>query len=232
MNDMNRSRLAEIFSLAPVIPVITIADAAQALPLARALVAGGLRAIEITLRTEAAVDAARTIIAEVPEAVVGIGTVLAHGDLERASKLGAKFALSPGVTADLLKAAASSDVPFAPGVQTASDLISCVVNGFDIVKFFPAVPAGGLAALNALGGPFPQVRYCPTGGISAANAAEWLAHPKVVAVGGSWIAPASDVNAGAWSTIEQRARAAASLRSGVSRGKVDISGNAIACEPC
>jgi 2-dehydro-3-deoxyphosphogluconate aldolase / (4S)-4-hydroxy-2-oxoglutarate aldolase len=213
MNETSKARLTEIFSLAPVIPVITIADAAQALPLARALVAGGLRAIEITLRTDAAVEAARAIIAEVPEAVVGIGTVLTHRDLERAYKLGAKFAVSPGVTADLLKAAASNDVPFAPGVQTGSDLISCVVSGFDIVKFFPAVPAGGLAALNALGGPFPHVRYCPTGGISAANAPEWLAHPKVVAVGGSWIAPASDVSAGAWPAIEQRARAAAALRS-------------------
>jgi 2-dehydro-3-deoxyphosphogluconate aldolase/(4S)-4-hydroxy-2-oxoglutarate aldolase len=212
MSYKHRARLLEIFSLAPVIPVITIADAAQALPLARALVAGGLPAIEITLRTDAAVDAARAIIAEVPDAVVGIGTVLTGNDLDRASKLGAKFAVSPGVTPDLLKAAADSDLPFAPGIQTASELTSCVVNGFDLVKFFPAVPAGGLAALNALSGPFPQVRYCPTGGISATNAAEWLANPKVVTVGGSWIAPAADVNAGAWTVIEQRARAAAGLR--------------------
>lgn len=214
MNDKRDARLMDIFSLAPVIPVVTIADATQALPLARALVAGGLRAIEITLRTDAAVEAARAIIAEVPEAIVGIGTVLTHQDLERASRLGAKFAVSPGVSADLLKAAAASDVPFAPGTQTASDLIACVTSGFDLVKFFPAEPAGGLAALNALGGPFPHVRYCPTGGIGAGSAPGWLAHPKVVAVGGSWIAPASDVAAGNWSAIEQRAHAAAALRTG------------------
>ena len=104
-------------------------------------------------------------------------------------------------------------MPFAPGIQTASDMIACVTRGFDLVKFFPAVPAGGLAALNALSGPFPNVRYCPTGGIGAADAAEWLAHPKVAAVGGSWVAPASDIASGAWSAIQQRARAAAMLRS-------------------
>ena len=213
---MNKSsgqaRLTEIFGLAPVIPVITIADAAHALPLARALVSGGLRAIEITLRTEAALEAARAIIAEVPDAIVGIGTVLTPRDLERAAKLGAAFAVSPGVTPDLLTAAREGDLPFAPGIQTASDLISCVVGGFELVKFFPAIPAGGLAALNALSGPFPQVRYCPTGGIGEANAREWLAHPKVAAIGGSWIAPSSDVSAGAWPEIERRARAAAALR--------------------
>ena len=212
MSENSQARLLEIFALAPVIPVITIDDAAHAVPLARALVAGGLRGIEITLRTSAAVDAARAIMAEVPEAVVGIGTVLTPDDIEGASALGAQFAVSPGVTADLLTAAALTDMPFAPGIQTASDLITCVVRGFDIVKFFPAVPAGGLAALNALSGPFPQVCYCPTGGIGAANAAEWLAHPKVVAVGGSWVAPASDIEAGAWPAIEQRARAASQLR--------------------
>jgi 2-dehydro-3-deoxyphosphogluconate aldolase/(4S)-4-hydroxy-2-oxoglutarate aldolase len=207
-----QARLTEIFALAPVIPVITIAEAAHALPLARALAAGGLRAIEITLRTDAAVEAARSIIKDVPEAIVGIGTVLTPQDLERAQKLGAAFAVSPGVTPDLLAAASQSGLPFGPGVQTASDLIACVVGGFELVKFFPAIPAGGLAALNALSGPFPHVRYCPTGGIGEANAREWLAHPKVAAVGGSWIAPASDIAAGAWDKIEQRARAAAGLR--------------------
>jgi 2-dehydro-3-deoxyphosphogluconate aldolase/(4S)-4-hydroxy-2-oxoglutarate aldolase len=134
-------------------------------------------------------------------------------DLERASALGAAFAVSPGVSADLLTAAAITDMPFAPGIQTASDLVTCVNRGFDVVKFFPAVPAGGLAALNALSGPFPEVRYCPTGGIGAANAAEWLAHPKVAAVGGSWVAPASDISAANWPAIEERARAASQLRS-------------------
>jgi 2-dehydro-3-deoxyphosphogluconate aldolase / (4S)-4-hydroxy-2-oxoglutarate aldolase len=213
MSDDKRDvRLMEILSLAPVVPVITIEDAAQAVPLARALVAGGLAAIEITLRTNAAAEAARAIMADVPDAVVGIGTVLTAMDLERAAALGVAFAVSPGVTSDLLTAAAITEMPFAPGIQTASDLIACVSRGFDIVKFFPAVPAGGLAALNALSGPFPQVRYCPTGGIGAENAHQWLAHPKVVAVGGSWIAPASDISAGNWLAIEQRARAASRLR--------------------
>jgi 2-dehydro-3-deoxyphosphogluconate aldolase / (4S)-4-hydroxy-2-oxoglutarate aldolase len=211
-NPKARARLVELFALAPVIPVITIEDAAQAAPLARALVAGGLPVIEITLRTDAAVEAARAIIAEVPDAVVGIGTVLTPADLERAAKFGAAFAISPGMSSELLDAAAAGDLPFAPGIQTPSDVIACVTRGYDLVKFFPAVPAGGLAALNALSGPFPSVRYCPTGGIGEANVAQWLAHPKVVAVGGSWIAPASDIKAGAWSAIEQRARASAGLR--------------------
>ena len=213
-NPKARARLVELFALAPVIPVITIEDAAQAAPLARALVAGGLPVIEITLRTDAAVEAARAIIAEVPDAVVGIGTVLTPADLQRAAKLGAAFAISPGMSSELLDAAAAGDLPFAPGIQTPSDVIACVTRGYDLVKFFPAVPAGGLAALNALSGPFPSVRYCPTGGIGEANVAQWLAHPKVVAVGGSWIAPASDIKAGAWSAIEQRARASAGLRQG------------------
>jgi 2-dehydro-3-deoxyphosphogluconate aldolase/(4S)-4-hydroxy-2-oxoglutarate aldolase len=206
-----------LFALAPVVPVITIEDASAAVPLARALVAGGLPVVEITLRTEAALEAARAIIAEVKEAVVGIGTVLTSDDLQRAEGLGAAFAISPGLSIELLHAAASGNLPFVPGIQTASDLIACVTRGYDLVKFFPAVPAGGLATLNALGGPFPNVRFCPTGGIGEADAAQWLAHPRVVAVGGSWVAPASDIKSGAWSKIEARARAAAALtRSGKS----------------
>jgi 2-dehydro-3-deoxyphosphogluconate aldolase/(4S)-4-hydroxy-2-oxoglutarate aldolase len=211
MSDKNRARLLELFALAPVVPVITIEEAKAAVPLARALVAGGLRVIEITLRTPAAAEAARAIIAEVPEALVGIGTVLTGKDLEQAAALRAAFAISPGQSAELLDAADAGDLPFAPGIQTPSDLIACVTRGFDLVKFFPAVPAGGLPALSALAGPFPHLRYCPTGGISEANVAQWLTHPKVVAVGGSWVAPASDIKAGNWATIESRARAAALL---------------------
>jgi 2-dehydro-3-deoxyphosphogluconate aldolase/(4S)-4-hydroxy-2-oxoglutarate aldolase len=215
--EKSRARLDALFALAPVVPVITIEDASAAVPLARALVAGGLPVVEITLRTPAAVEAARAIIAEVKEAVVGIGTVLKPDDLQRAEGLGAAFAISPGLSIELLHAAASGNLPFVPGIQTASDLIACVTRGYDLVKFFPAVPAGGLATLNALGGPFPNVRFCPTGGIGEADAAQWLAHPRVVAVGGSWVAPASDIKAGAWSKIEARARAAAALtRSGKS----------------
>ncbi|MGY3454472.1 bifunctional 4-hydroxy-2-oxoglutarate aldolase/2-dehydro-3-deoxy-phosphogluconate aldolase [Bradyrhizobium sp. USDA 4353] len=207
-----RAKLDAVFALAPVIPVITIEDAAQAVPLARALVAGGLRVIEITLRTQAGLDAARAIINEVPDAVVGIGTVLTPADYERAAKLGAAFAISPGMSIELLDAANAGALPFAPGVQTPSDLIACVTRGYELVKFFPAVPAGGLAALDALAGPFPNVRFCPTGGINAGNAAQWLAHKKVVAIGGSWIAPAADIKAAAWAAIEQRARDATTLR--------------------
>ena len=211
MSEKTRTRMLQLLALAPVIPVITIEEARAAVPLARALVAGGLRVIEITLRTAAAVEAARAIIAEVPAALVGIGTVLTARDLEQAAELRAAFAISPGQSAELLDAAANSELPFAPGIQTPSDLIACVTRGFDIVKFFPAVPAGGLPALSALAGPFPQVRYCPTGGISEANVGQWLAHPKVVAVGGSWVAPGPDIKAGNWNAIESRARAAAGL---------------------
>ncbi|WP_315782048.1 MULTISPECIES: bifunctional 4-hydroxy-2-oxoglutarate aldolase/2-dehydro-3-deoxy-phosphogluconate aldolase [unclassified Bradyrhizobium] len=207
-----RAKLDAVFALAPVIPVITIDDAAQAVPLARALVSGGLRVIEITLRTQAGFDAARAIISEVPEARVGIGTVLTPADYERAAKLGVAFAISPGLSIELLDAANAGELPFAPGIQTPSDLIACVTRGYELVKFFPAVPAGGLAALDALAGPFPNVRFCPTGGINAGNAAQWLAHKKVVAIGGSWVAPASDIKAGAWAAIKQRAREATTLR--------------------
>jgi len=209
--EKSRLRLQQLFAIAPVVPVITIQDARHAVPLARALTAGGLPVIEITLRTEAALDAARAIVAEVPDVIVGIGTVLSSSDLETAARMGAAFAISPGQSSELLAAAASSELPFVPGIQTASDLMACVARGFDLVKFFPAVPAGGLAALNALNGPFPNVRYCPTGGIGQDNAPQWLAHPSVVAVGGSWVAPASDIAAGNWDSIEARARGAAAL---------------------
>lgn len=213
MNGLDkRAKLDAVFALAPVIPVITIDDAAQAVPLAHALVAGGLRVIEITLRTQAGLDAARAIIDGVPDAVVGIGTVLTPSDYERAAKLGAAFAISPGMSIELLDAANAGGLPFAPGIQTPSDLIACVTRGYELVKFFPAVPAGGLAALDALAGPFPNVRFCPTGGINLGNAAQWLQHKKVVAIGGSWVAPAAAIKAGAWAAIEQRAREAAALR--------------------
>lgn len=206
------ARAKTLLETAPVIPVITIERASNAVPLARALVKGGLPAIEITLRTEVAVEAAAAIIAEVPDAIVGLGTVLTSDELERAGKIGAAFAISPGQTPELLRAAAAGSLPYVPGIQTASDLIACVTSGFDVVKFFPAVSSGGLGALNALAGPFPDVRYCPTGGIGESNVAEWLAHPKVIAVGGSWIAPPAAIKDGAWAEIEQRARAASRLR--------------------
>jgi 2-dehydro-3-deoxyphosphogluconate aldolase/(4S)-4-hydroxy-2-oxoglutarate aldolase len=191
---------------APVIPVITIERLEHAVPLARALVAGGLPALEITLRTPAAPAAAAEIARAVPEAVLGLGTVLTPRDLETARNLGARFALSPGATPELLEAAAAGDLPFAPGVATASEVMAALSHGFNVVKFFPAVPAGGIAALRALAGPFPQVRFCPTGGIGDGNFADWLALPNVACVGGSWLAPAADIAARDWPAITARAR--------------------------
>jgi 2-dehydro-3-deoxyphosphogluconate aldolase / (4S)-4-hydroxy-2-oxoglutarate aldolase len=186
---------------ARVIPVLTIERVEDAVPLARALVKGGVRVLEITLRTEAAIDAAKAIIADVPEAIVGIGTVLNQEDLARAEALGARFAISPGATPELLDAAAAGELPFMPGVATASELMQAQARGFNLVKFFPAEQSGGLKALRALGGPFPHARFCPTGGIGESNAATWLAEPNVVVVGGSWLCPATDIQSGNWAGI-------------------------------
>jgi len=206
-----RSRSDQLHSLlrtASIIPVVTIDHAEQGVPLARALVAGGLNLIEITLRTPAALDAARAIIQEVPEAIVGIGTALKPDDLKQAESLGAQFVLSPGAEPELLAAAASSRVPFIPGIATASELMAALKFGFDTVKFFPAGAAGGIPALKALSGPFPHVRFCPTGGIDSTNAKEWLSLSNVLAVGGSWICPPADMTNKAWDRITARAREA------------------------
>lgn len=201
-----------LLAAAPVVPVITIEATEDAVPLARALLAGGIRAIEITLRTEAGLGAAQAIALSVPEAILGVGTVLTPEDLARAQALGARFALSPGATPQLLAAAAASPLPFIPGVATASELMAALEAGFDVVKFFPAETMGGIRGLKALAAPFPQVRFCPTGGISEANASEWLKEKAVLAVGGSWIAPPDLIRARNWGEIEQRARAASGLR--------------------
>src|SRR5580704_10111761 len=193
--------LAALFKSARVIPVLTIERLEDAVPLAKALVAGGIRVLEVTLRTPVAIEAAKAIIAGVPEAIVGIGTILNAGDLARAKALGAKFGISPGATPELLSAAAASGLPFAPGIATASELMQALAHGFDLVKFFPAEPSGGIKALRALAGPFPDMRFCPTGGIGEANAATWLAEPNVVAVGGSWLCPAADIRSGNWAGI-------------------------------
>jgi 2-dehydro-3-deoxyphosphogluconate aldolase/(4S)-4-hydroxy-2-oxoglutarate aldolase len=196
-----QEKLLALLSSALVVPVLTIERLEDAVPLARALVAGGVRVLEVTLRTPVAIEAAKLMMAEVPEAVVGIGTVLNAADLARAEALGAKFAISPGATPDLLKAAAASALPFAPGIATASDLMLALAYGFGVVKFFPAEQAGGIKVLRALAGPFPNARFCPTGGIGEANAASWLGEPNVVAVGGSWLCPAADVRSGNWTGI-------------------------------
>lgn len=199
-----QAALEKILTPARILPVLTISRVEDGVPLARALVAGGVKTLEITFRTEVAADAAKAIIAEVPEAVVGIGTVLNADDLRRAQALGARFAVSPGATPELLDAAAASDLPLLPGVATASEVMKAQAKGFNLLKFFPAEQAGGIPMLRALAGPFPNTRFCPTGGVSAANAATWLAEPNVVAVGGSWLCPASDVKAGNWEVITGR----------------------------
>ena len=210
-----QDRIAELIRQATVIPVLTIERLADAVPLAKALVAGGVRTLEVTLRTAVAADAAKAIIAEVPDAVVGIGTILNADDLARAEALGAKFGISPGATPELLKAVAASGLPFAPGIATASELMQALAHGFDVVKFFPAEQAGGIKALRALAGPFPNVRVCPTGGIGEANAATWLAEPNVLAVGGSWLCPAADIRAGNWAGITAMcAKAMKTLKAG------------------
>jgi 2-dehydro-3-deoxyphosphogluconate aldolase/(4S)-4-hydroxy-2-oxoglutarate aldolase len=193
--------LAALFRQAIVIPVLTIERLEDAVPLAKALVAGGVRTLEVTLRTPVAIEAAKAIIADVPDAIVGIGTILNADDLAHAKSLGAKFGISPGATPELLKAAAASDLPFAPGIATASELMAALAAGFDLLKFFPAEQAGGIKALRALAGPFPSALVCPTGGIGEANAASWLAEPNVVAVGGSWLCPAADIRSGNWAGI-------------------------------
>jgi 2-dehydro-3-deoxyphosphogluconate aldolase/(4S)-4-hydroxy-2-oxoglutarate aldolase len=200
--------LADLLRSGPVVPVITLERVEDAVPLARALVAGGLRLLEITLRTPAAADAAAAIIRDVPDAIVGIGTVLTPKDLERAQGLGARYALSPGATPDLLEAASRSEMPFIPGIATASELMTALAHGFQTVKFFPAVAAGGIPALKALAGPFPQARFCPTGGIDEKNAKDWLALANVVAVGGSWISSTADIRAQAWDEITAKAQRA------------------------
>jgi len=213
MNQQARqNELARVMRLAPVIPVVVIDDARAAVPMARALVAGGVPAIEVTLRTSAALDAVRAIAAEVEGAVVGVGTVLGEADLRAAQAAGARFAVAPGATARLLDAAGECALPLLPGAATASEAMALLERGYSHLKFFPAVPAGGARLLAAWAGPLPQLRFCPTGGISVANATDFLALPNVLCVGGSWLTPANKLAAGDWAGIEQLARAAAGLR--------------------
>ena len=196
-----QQKIAALFKAARVIPVLTIERLEDAVPLARALVAGGVRTLEVTLRTPVAIEAAKAMMTDVPEAIVGIGTIVSAADLAQAERLGARFGISPGATPELLRAAAQSRLPFAPGVATASELMQALSYGFELVKFFPAEQAGGIKGLRSLGGPFPNVRFCPTGGVGEANAATWLAEPNVVAVGGSWLCPTAEIRNGNWAGI-------------------------------
>jgi 2-dehydro-3-deoxyphosphogluconate aldolase/(4S)-4-hydroxy-2-oxoglutarate aldolase len=200
--------IEDVMAASPVIPVLVIDEVATAEPLARALVAGGLRVLEVTLRTPAAFDGMREM-AKVEGAIVGAGTVLAPAQLDEAVSAGARFIVSPGLTDGLARAAIASDVPFLPGIATASDIMRGLDLGLARFKFFPAAASGGLAALSALAGPFPQCRFCPTGGIGPDDAQDWLAHPAVDCVGGSWLAPRGTSD---FSAVEQRAREAARLR--------------------
>ncbi|MFJ3894479.1 bifunctional 4-hydroxy-2-oxoglutarate aldolase/2-dehydro-3-deoxy-phosphogluconate aldolase [Streptomyces sp. NPDC090083] len=202
-----------LLGLAPVLPVVVVEDVADAVPLARALVAGGLPAIEVTLRTPVALDALRAIAGEVPEAVVGAGTVVTPGQVEECVAAGARFLVSPGWTELLLEAMQGSGVPFLPGVSTTSEVVALLERGVREMKFFPAQAAGGTAYLRSLAGPLPQARFCPTGGIGADSAPDYLALPNVGCVGGSWMIPADAVAAGDWGRIEELAREAAALRS-------------------
>ncbi|MHB1014837.1 MAG: bifunctional 4-hydroxy-2-oxoglutarate aldolase/2-dehydro-3-deoxy-phosphogluconate aldolase [Desulfurivibrionaceae bacterium] len=198
----------EVFAQGPVVPVMVIKDLAHAVPLARALVAGGIRVLEITLRSAVAVAAIREIALAVPEAVVGAGTVTSVEELAAVREAGAVFAISPGLTPELLDAANQGDIALIPGIATVSELMTGLQRGYDHFKFFPAEAAGGIAMLKAIAGPFPQVTFCPTGGIGLGNYREYLALGNVACVGGSWVAPSEAVAQGDWGRISQLAREA------------------------
>ncbi len=202
---------ADVLDLAPVMPVVVVENAEQAVPLARALVAGGLPGIEVTLRTPAALSAIERIAQEVPEAVVGAGTVVNAEQAEAAAKAGARFLVSPGCTPALARGMADTGLPALPGVATVSEAMALLELGLTELKFFPAEASGGVRFLKSLTGPLPGVRFCPTGGISAENAAHYLALPNVGCVGGSWLTPAALVTAGRWEEVTQLAREAAAL---------------------
>lgn len=206
--------MTSVFGLAPespVVPVVVIEDATDAVPLARALVAGGLPLIEVTLRTPAALHALRAIAAQVPEAVVGAGTVVSPAAVADAVGAGARFLVSPGWTERLLGAMRESGVPFLPGVSTTSEVVALLERGVEDMKFFPAEAAGGVPYLKSLAGPLPQARFCPTGGISPASAPAYLSLPNVGCVGGTWMLPRDAVAARDWSRVEALAREAAAL---------------------
>jgi 2-dehydro-3-deoxyphosphogluconate aldolase/(4S)-4-hydroxy-2-oxoglutarate aldolase len=204
--------IAAIAAKAPVIPVLTIERLADAVPLARALVTGGLPVLEITLRTGVAVEALAAIAREVPQAIVGAGTVLDEPQLRQALAAGARFGVSPGCTAALAEAVRASKLPFLPGVQTVSEALAAREQGFSLLKFFPADAAGGPGWLKAVAAPLAGVRFCPTGGIGLSTAPAYLALPNVACVGGSWVAPRDAVAAGDWSRISHLAAQAAALK--------------------
>lgn len=209
--EIQSQKTRELCNLAPVIPVIVIKDLAKAEGLARALVAGGLPVLEVTLRSDAALDSIR-VMSRIEGGHVGAGTVLTPDDAKRAKDAGAKFAVSPGLTDRLIQACSDLDLPLLPGAVTASEVMRAADAGYDMLKFFPAEAVGGAPALKSLAGPLPKVSFCPTGGVSPDNARDYLSLPNVVCVGGSWVATDADVSAENWSAIEARARTATALR--------------------
>jgi 2-dehydro-3-deoxyphosphogluconate aldolase/(4S)-4-hydroxy-2-oxoglutarate aldolase len=204
--------IAEVLAASPVMPVMVLERIEDAVPLARALVEGGVRILEVTLRTPVALDCVRAIRENVPDALVGVGTLVNPGQIDAARAAGAVFGVSPGVTRGLLTHAVREGFPMLPGTMTPSDVMAALEVGYTAMKFFPAGQAGGVEMLKALGGPFPGVTFCPTGGIDAASAPRYLALRNVACVGGSWLAPANLVAEGQWDEIRARARAAAALR--------------------
>ena len=211
MNHASLSALGVVRD-APVIPVIVLHNVAHAVPMARALLAGGIRMLEVTLRTPAALECIAAIAREVPAAVVGAGTVRSASDARSASHAGARFLVSPGLTGAVAQASRDAKLPLLPGVATASDIMQAQEEGLQALKFFPALQAGGLAMLKAWQGPFGDVLFCPTGGISTRNAADFLALANVACVGGSWLVPQDALEQGDWARITALARAAAGLQ--------------------
>jgi 2-dehydro-3-deoxyphosphogluconate aldolase/(4S)-4-hydroxy-2-oxoglutarate aldolase len=207
-----RAPIAEILQLSPVMPVVTIEDASSAADLARALARGGIRVIEVTLRTPQALAAIEAIAGAVPEICVGAGTVMSPDDLNLAADAGAAFAISPGATRELLAAGANFRIPYLPAVATASELMAGLAAGFRYFKLFPANVAGGVQALKGFYGPFPEARFCPTGGINLQSAGPYLDLPNVLCVGGSWLTSSDLLKARDWTRVESLAREAAGLR--------------------
>lgn len=205
-------RMREILELAPVVPVLVLPDPEVAVPLAQALVDGGLPVIEVTMRTRTALDSVIAIRKQVPGAVVGAGTVISADMAKECHEAGCEFLVSPGATGELIKVARIVDVPFLPGVATASEAMGLHAEGYSVCKFFPAGPAGGADYLKALAGPLPHLSFCPTGGIDATSALDYLALPNVVAVGGSWVAPKDAVEAGDFERIRDLAAQAAAMQ--------------------
>ena len=203
--------LLEIMRVSPVIPVIAIDDIRHAVPMAKALTAGGIRVLEVTLRTPHGIAAIRAIAEQVPEAIVGVGTLTRPEEFAQARDAGAVFGVSPGLTTALIQAAAASGLPLLPGVMTPSEILAAREAGFRQVKLFPAVPAGGVGMLNAIAGPIPDMLFCPTGGITQQTAAQFLACKNVACVGGSWLTPKDALAAGDWTRITEMAKAAAAL---------------------